>query len=149
MERNNCSNEYTVKLRLQIPGPLYPRRKYQQHKLLTAEGNITLPFVPYPGLYVTFSKPHPKKKDTIELYLRIRTVEWRITERIFECIADEILASSPNFELEEVRGSPRIEKHFLELQKTFKLMGFNVTNDMKSYFMALHKMADGTAYKSS
>lgn len=144
MESNNISTEYTVKLKLQTPGPLYARRKYKQYKLITAEGIVTLPFVPYPGLYVTLSKPHPRKKDAIELNLRIRTVEWRITERIFECVADEISASSLNFELEEVRGSPRIEKHFLELQKTFELMGFTVTTDMKSYSWALHKMADGT-----
>lgn len=149
MKKANCSNEYTVKLRLRTPGPLYPRRKYQQHKLITAEGNITLPFVPYPGLYVTFSKPHPRKKDAIELNLRIRTVEWRIAERIFECVADEISAASPNFELEEVRGTARIEKHFLELQNTLKLMGFVVTTEMEFNLWALHKMADGTAYKLS
>lgn len=146
MESNNFSIEYSVKLRLQIPGPPYTRRKYEQHKLLTAEGNITLPFVPYPGLYVTLSKPHPKKKDAIELNLRIRTVEWRLAEQVFECVADDVSFSSPNYELEEVRGSPRIEKHFLELHNTLKLMGFAVTTDMKSYFWALHKMADGMVY---
>ena len=33
-----------------------------RYRLLTVEGTITLPFVPYPGLYLTFSKPHWKKK---------------------------------------------------------------------------------------
>ncbi len=78
------------------------------------------------------------------LFLRIRTVEWLLSERIFECIADEVFAGSPNFELEEVRGSPRIEKHFQEIQKALELLDFDVTTDMVSHFWALHKMADGT-----
>ena len=31
-----------------------------EHRLLTAEGSTTLPFVPYPGLYLTFSKPRKR-----------------------------------------------------------------------------------------
>ena len=136
--------EYTVKLMLQVPGPLRPRRKYKEYKLLTAEGTITLPFVPYPGLYLTFSKPNPKKRDPFELHLRIRTVAWLLTDRIFECVADEIFASAQSMELDEVRGSPHIEKHFAQLQKTFELMGFAVTTDMNAILWALHKTADGT-----
>lgn len=144
MAESSISTEFTVKLVLQIPGPLYPRRKYKEYKLLTAEGATTLPFVPYPGLYVTFSELHPKKKDPIKLYLRIRTVEWQITERFFECVADEIFASAQSMELEEVRGAPHIEKHFVELHKKLQLMGFDVTTDMDAATWALHKMADGT-----
>jgi hypothetical protein len=136
--------EYTVKLMLQTPGPLYPRRKYKEYKLLTAEKNITLPFVPYPGLYLTFSKPHPKKVDPIKLYLRIRTVEWQLTEQIFECVADEVFATAQSSELHEVRGSPRIEQHFVKLKKTFECMGFDVQTDMDAVLWALHKTADGT-----
>lgn len=138
------SAEYTVKLVLRVPGPLRPRRKYKEYELLTAEGTITLPFVPYPGLYLRFSKPNPKKRDPIELHLRIRAVEWLLTDRIFECVADEVFASAQSMELDEVRGSPRIEKHFAQLQKTFELMGFEVTKDMDGYLWALHKTADGT-----
>jgi hypothetical protein len=60
---NNTPSEYKVKLMLQVPGPLYPRRKHKQYRLLTVEGTITLPFVPYPGLYLTFSMPRWKKKE--------------------------------------------------------------------------------------
>src|SRR5262249_25813879 len=55
------TEEYTVELLLRVPGPLYPRRKYKEYRLLTVEKTITLPFVPYPGLYVTLSKPHWRK----------------------------------------------------------------------------------------
>ncbi len=137
-------DEYTVKLMLQVPGPLYPRRKHNQYRLLTVEGAITLPFVPYPGLYVTFSKPHWKKKDPVNLNLRIRTVEWNVSERYFQCVADEIFAREPGFELQEVRGSPQIAKHFVELQNTFEYLGFDVATDMNAIVWALHKTADGT-----
>jgi hypothetical protein len=146
MPEYSTPGEYTVKLMLHVPGPLHPRRKYKQYRLLTVEGTITLPFVPYPGLYVTFSKPHWKKnkKDPVKLYLRIRTVEWQVSERYFECVADETFAREPGFELQEVRGSPHIEMHFVELQKTFEYLGFDVSTDMNAILWALHKTADGT-----
>lgn len=144
LSENTTSAEYTVKLVLRIPGPLRPRRKYKEYELLTAEGTISLPFVPYPGLYLRFSKPNPKKRDPFELHLRIRTVEWLLTERIFECVADEIFASAQSMELYEVRESPRIEKHFVQLKKTFELMGFTVTTEMDGLLWALHKTAGGT-----
>jgi hypothetical protein len=75
----------------------------------------------------------------VKLYLRIRTVEWQVSERYFECIADETFAREPGFELEEVRGSPRIEMHFVELQKTFEHLGFDVSTDMNAISWALHK----------
>lgn len=144
------AGEYAVKLMLQVPGPRYPRRKYKEHRLLTVEGAITLPFVPYPGLYVTFSKPHwrKNKKDPAKLYLRIRTVEWQVAERFFECVADEIFAREPGFELQVVRGSPHIEKHFNELQKTFEHLGFDVSTDMNAVLWALDKAADGTDWNA-
>ena len=142
----STSGEYRVKLMLKVPGPLYPRRKHKRYRLLTVEGTITLPFVPYPGLYVTLTKPHwkKKKKDPVRLYLRIRTVEWQVAERYLVCVADETFATEPGFELQEVRGSPHIETHFNELQKTFEYLGFNVSTDMNAILWALHKMADGT-----
>lgn len=138
--------EYAVKLMLRVPGPFYPRRKSKQYRLLTVEGQITLPFVPYPGLYLTFSKPHWNKRneEPVKLYLRIRTVEWQVTERYFECVADETFAREPGFELQEVRGSPHIETHFIELQKTFEYLGFEVSTDVNAILWALHKTADGT-----
>lgn len=144
MPSSNNPTDYSVKLTLQTPGPLYPRRKYKQYKLLTAEKIITLPFVPYPGLYLTFSQPRPKKADPLKLYLRVRTVEWQLSEHVFECVADEIFASAQSFELEEVRGSPRIEPHFVELKKTLEQMGFTVQTDIEAALWALHKTADGT-----
>jgi hypothetical protein len=117
MTEHGTPGEYTVKLMLQVPGPLYPRRKYKEYRLLTVEGTITLPFVPYPGLYLAFSKPRRKKKAPVKLHLRIHTVEWQVSERHFECVADETFAREPGFELQEVRGSPHIETHFVELQK--------------------------------
>ncbi len=144
MSEHSNPVEYTLKLTVRVPWPLRPRRKYKEYELLTAEGTITLPFVPYPGLYLRFSKPNPKKKDPLELHLRIRAVEWLMTERIFECVADESFVSAQSMELHEVRESPRIGKHFTQLQKTFALMGFDVTTDMDGYLWALHKTADGT-----
>jgi hypothetical protein len=94
---------------------------------------------------VTFSKSHwKKKKDPVKLYLRIRTVEWQVSERYFECVADETFAREPVFELQEVRGSPRIETHFVELQKTFEYLGFDVSTDMNAIVGGLQRMADGT-----
>ncbi|MFN0197133.1 MAG: hypothetical protein ACKVT0_10320 [Planctomycetaceae bacterium] len=145
MPEYSTPGEYKVKLILQVPGPLYPRRKYKEYRLLTVEGAFTLPFVPYPGLYLTFSKPHWKKKrNPVKLYLRIRTVEWQVSERYFECVADETFAREPGFELQEVRGSPHIETHFVELQKTFEYLGFAVSTDENAILWALHKTADGT-----
>jgi hypothetical protein len=43
-----------------------------------------------------------------------------------------------------VRGSPHIETHFVELQKTFEYLGFAVSTDMNSVLRALHKTPDGT-----
>lgn len=124
---------------------------FKQYRLLTVEGAITLPFVPYPGLYVTLSKPHwkSKKKEPVKLYLRIRTVDWQVTERYFECVADETFAREPGFEVEEVRGSPRIEKHFVELQKSFKYLGFDVSTETEAMLWGVHKAADGTELGSS
>jgi len=67
-----------------------------------------------------------------------------VSERHFECVADEVFAREPGFELQEVRTSPRIEPHFVELQKTFEHMGFEVSTDMTAVLWGLHKMADGT-----
>jgi hypothetical protein len=146
MPEYSMPGEYTVKLMLRVPGPTCPRRKYKQYRLLTVEGKIYLPFVPHPGLYVTFSKLNWKKKekDPVKLYLGIRTVEWQVSGRYFECVADETFAREPGFELQEVRDSPQIEMHFLELQKTFEYLGFDVSTDMNAILWALHKTADGT-----
>ncbi len=134
--------DFNVNIMVQVAGPIRPRTKYKEHKLLRAEGSITLPFVPYPGLYLTFSKPK-KRGGPLTLYLRVRAVDWNIAENLFECVADEILGSSVFDEMHEVRGSARIEQHFVSLQKTLGVFGFDVITDADGS-MALHKREDGT-----
>jgi hypothetical protein len=135
-------SEFKVNILVHAAGPVRPRTKYKKHKLLRAETSITLRFVPYPGLYITFSKPR-KRGPSLTLYLRVRAVEWRIADSRFECVADEMLLSPLFSETYEVRGSARIEKHFVELQKTLRVFGFDVDTDADG-IMALHKCADGT-----
>jgi hypothetical protein len=103
-----------------------------------------LPFVPYPGLYLTFSKPK-KRGLPLALYLRIRAVEWNIAENRFECVADEMLGSLLFSETHEVRGGARIEKHFVDLQSTLRVFGFDVITNAAALMIALHKREDGTA----
>src|SRR5579872_4429164 len=105
-------SDFKVNIMLQAAGPIRPRTKYKEHKLLRAEANITLPFVPYPGLFLTFSKPK-KRGLPLTLYLRIRAAEWSIAENRFECVADEILGSLLFSETQEVRGRARNEEHFV------------------------------------
>lgn len=47
---------FRVKLKLHAAGPVRPRTKHKDHKLMRADASITLPFVPYPGLYLTMQK---------------------------------------------------------------------------------------------
>lgn len=136
--------DFRVNIMVQAAGPIRPRTKYKEHKLLRAEGSIMLPFVPYPGLYLTFSKPK-KRGLPLTLYLRIRAVEWNIAENRFECVADEILGSLLFSETYEVRGGARIEKHFVELQNTLRVFGFDVITNAAALMIALHKREDGTA----
>jgi hypothetical protein len=133
--------EFHVKIMVQIAGPVRPRTKYKEHKLLRAEGSITLPFAPYPGLYLTFSKPRKRGVPTT-LYLRVRAVEWSVFDRQFECVADEMLMSPMFSELHEVRDGARIEMHFVRLQKTLNGFGFDVITNADGQ-MALDKCADG------
>lgn len=135
--------DFKVNIMLQAAGPIRPRTKYKEHKLLRAEASITLPFVPYPGLFLTFSKPK-KRGLPLTLYLRIRAVEWSIAEHRFECVADEILGSLLFSETQEVRGRARIEEHFVGLQKTLRVFGFDVVTDADALMIALHKREDGT-----
>jgi len=134
--------EFAVNITVQAAGPIRPRTKHKEHKLLRAEASITLPFVPYPGLYLTFTKPK-KRGEPLTLYLRVRTVEWIITEHRFDCVVDEMLGSLLFSETHEVRGSARIEEHFTDLQKTLVAFGFNVDTDVDG-MTALHKSPDGT-----
>ena len=143
MSTASVPSGFRVNIMIQAAGPTRPRTKYKEHKLLRAEGSVVLPFAPYPGLYVTFSKPR-KRGIPLILYLRIRAVEWNIAETRFECVADEILGSPLFSETHEVRGCARIEQHFIELQKTLGVFGFEVTTDVDG-MVALHKWEDGTA----
>ena len=106
-----------------------------------------MPFAPYPGLYLTFTKPR-KRGEPTTLYLRVRAVEWSVSERQFECVADEVLMSPLFAELYEVRGGFRIEEHFVELQKTLSGFGFDVITNAEGQ-MALDKCSDGTLIKSN
>ncbi len=142
MSGTTSQTEFTVNIIVHAAGPIRPRTKYKKHRLLRAEGSITLPFVPYPGLYLTFSKPG-KRGLSLTLYLRVRAVEWSIADNRFECVADEMLGSPLFSETHEVRGGARIEKHFVDLQKTLRVFGFDVITDVDG-MMALHKCADGT-----
>jgi hypothetical protein len=135
-------SEFKVNILVQAAGPVRPRTKYKKHELLRAERSITLPFMPYPGLYLTFSKPRTRGLS-LTLYLRVRAVEWSVADNRFECVADEMLGSPLFSETHEVRGGARIEKHFVELQKTLGVFGFDVITDADG-MMALHKCADGT-----
>jgi hypothetical protein len=142
MSATSNPSAFSVNIMVQAAGPIRPRTKYKEHKLLRAEGSIMLPFVPYPGLYIAFSRPR-KRGLPLTLYLRIRAVEWSIAECRFECVADEILGSLVFSETYEVRGGARIEKHFSELQNTLRVFGFDVTSDVDG-MIALHKLEDGT-----
>lgn len=146
MSESSSQVEFNVKMMVQIAGPVRPRTKYKKHKLLRAEGSITLPFAPYPGLYLTFSKPR-KRGGATTLYLRLRAVEWNVSERHFECVADEMLMSPMFAELHEVREGYRMEEHFVELQKILSGFGFDVITNADGH-MALHKCADGTLIES-
>ncbi len=134
-------SEFKVNIMVHAAGPIRPRTKYKKHRLLRAEGSITLPFVPYPGLYVTFSKSR-KRGLALTLYLRVRTVEWSIADNRFECVADEVLGS-PLFSETYEGGGARIEEHFVDLQKTLRVFGFDVTTDTDG-MVALHKCEDRT-----
>lgn len=135
-------SEFNVNIQVQAAGPVRPRTKYKRHKFLRAERSMTLPFVPYPGLYLTFSQPR-KRGLPLTLYLRVRAVEWSVADHRFGCVADEILLSSLFEETYEVRGCARIEEHFRDLQKKLRVFGFDVDTDVDS-MMALHKREDGT-----
>lgn len=109
---------------------------------MRAEATIALPFVPYPGLYLTFSRPKRRGID-LTLYLRIRAVEWNVTESRFECVANEILGSPVFDEMLEVRGRARIEEHFQELVKKLRVFGFDV-NEKAQTLNVRDKYEDGT-----
>jgi hypothetical protein len=61
----------------------------------------------------------------------------------FDCVVDEISVSLDLDDMLEVRGSPRIEKHFLELETNLHRLGFDTRTDMESLSWALHKTASG------
>jgi hypothetical protein len=142
MSGTTSQSEFKVNIMVHAAGPIRPQTKYKKHRLLRAEGSITLPFVPYPGLYLRFSKPR-KRGLPLTLYLRVRAVEWSIADSRSECVADEILGSPLFSETHEVRGGARMEEHFVDLQKTLRVFGFDVITDVDG-MMALHKCEDGT-----
>lgn len=142
MERTQNDSSFEVGLQLQVPGPVRPRTKYKKHRLLTASLTITLPFVPFPGMLLTFELP-PRRGRSSEVHLRIRTVEWLVSAARFNCIVDELTCAPEWDETLEVRSSPRIEQHFLEAEKSLRDLGFEVRTDMESASWALYKTASG------
>lgn len=135
--------DFQVNIMMHAAGPIRPRTKHKEHKLLRAEGSVRLPFAPYPGLYLSYSNPR-KRGEPLTLYLRVRAVEWNIAESRFECVADEMAGSSLFSETYEVRGGARIEKHFEELQDALRQFGFHVTTDAAVSIVALDKHEEGT-----
>lgn len=133
---------FPVSLQLKVPGPVMPQRKFKQHRLITASRKINLPFVPFPGLILTFTLPKCRG-HTSTVYLRVRTVEWLMSAQEFDCVVDEISVSLDMNDMLEVRGSPRIEQHFHELETNLRLLGFDTRTDMEALFWALHKTASG------
>ena len=109
-------------------------------------GATVAPFAPYPGLFLTFSKPKRRGLPRT-LYLRVRGVEWSVTDRRFECVVDEILGSSVFGETLEVRGCARYEEQFEELERMLRGCGFDVITDASGHF-ALHKREDGEPYRN-
>jgi hypothetical protein len=142
MKKRTEIPSFRVRLELQAAGPIQPRRKYKPHKLLRAQGGIRLPFVPYPGLYLTYERPR-RRSQSNTLYLRVRTVEWSVRKREFICVVDEIMGSNVLMETMEVRDSPRIEEHFVQLQKILVGFGFDVDPRADGVYWALDKYADG------
>jgi hypothetical protein len=133
---------FQVRITLQAAGPVRPRTKHKVNKLLQAERIIELPFVPYPGLYLTFSKPQKRGMD-LTLYLRVRTIEWNVTESRFECVAYEILGSPVFDEMLDFRGGVRIEEHFQRLVKTLRAFDFEVDEKVQNTNL-LTNYEDGT-----
>jgi hypothetical protein len=133
---------FKVKLTLHAAGPVRARTKHKDHKILRADGCITLPFAPFPGLYLTMEKPR-KRSEPLNLYLRVRTVEWVLLANQFVCVVDEMLGSNVFLETMEVREPPRIELHFEQLERSLKIFGFEVQTDVTTY-MALDRYADGS-----
>ena len=58
-------------------------------------------------------------------------------------MVDEMLGSNQFDETFEVRGSTRIEKHFLELERTLRLFGFDVDTKASTQ-VATDKYPDGS-----
>lgn len=146
--KRRSSQCFRVRLDLMVPGPEIPRRKHKDHKLLTATRKITLPFAPYPGLILTF--PAPKKRLRLrDINLRVRSVEWLVDREEFACVVDEISTSLDIWDTLEVRGSPRTEQHFEEIQRSLEHSGFETTTEMESLAWALHKTASGVDLRAT
>jgi hypothetical protein len=60
-----------------------------------------------------------------------------------------VLGDNASIETYEVRGSARIEQHFVELQKALKTFGFEVITDAAAIIMSLHKRADGSVIEAA
>ena len=144
LRRGACKvpHHFRVKMSLHVVGPVRLRTKHKEHELFYAEGYITLPFVPYPGLGVTMEAPRRCRLEH-NLYLRIRSVEWVMPAEEFHCTADEVL-NDPTFdERLEIRGCHNTEERYLQLQKVLQGLGFDLMVGV-SETNKITKFADGT-----
>lgn len=142
MDQDADSGGFRVGLALQVAGPLMPHRKYKRHELLTASRKIKLPFAPFPGLVLNFTVPMCRGQPN-SVYLRVRAVEWRISEGEFDCVVDEILTSVEMTSMLEVRGSPLIQRRLRQLEAYLRKLGFKTRRDLEALNWAMHLTASG------
>ncbi|MGN6369049.1 MAG: hypothetical protein ACTHN5_12380 [Phycisphaerae bacterium] len=142
MKRKRSYNLFKARLTVYVLGPIKERTKYKTNKLAYGEATITLPFVPYPGMFI---RMHRRRKRGIgdSLNLRVRSVEWCLPEEHFECMVDEVLTDPCSHETYEVRGSARYEESFIEMQKTLRIFGFTVNDNSQPINRAV-RYADGS-----
>ena len=140
---NTRSSYYRVGLALYVAGPARAKSKEQEPRILAAYSSITLPFVPFPGLHLTMEEPR-KRGMPLTLYLRVRTVEWRMQEEQFACTVDEMLHANSFDEFFEVRGRALGKEQFEELGETLEKMGFDYGVGKALATIALDKHADGS-----
>ncbi len=147
MNGERGSQQFKVRLTLRAAGPVRTRTKHKEHKTICARGCIMLPFVPYPGLYLTMEKPR-KRGLPHALYLRVRCVEWCMASGQFDCVVDEILTSGTSNETHAIRGAPYIDIHFNRLHQTLEVLGFDVAVNESVFLWELDKHPDGTPMAS-
>jgi len=136
------ARSFTVELHLKKAGPVRPRTKYKQRKLLTASHTLRLPFVPFIGLILTFTTSR-KHGGHDYVYLRVRCVEWLMPCGRFSCVVDDISNSMDSHVMWEVRDEPHAEQQFNEVEKLLRSLGFNTTTKEEGMLWTLYKTSSG------